>query len=87
MTRELVDARKIRLSLADARALLVGVDELVAAKGKRIERIDLRVGRPDDATLGRVMLGPTGNLRAPTLKVGRTLLVGFDAATYESVLR
>jgi hypothetical protein len=32
------------------------------------------------------MPGPTGNLRAPTLRVGRTLVVGFDEATYRKVL-
>jgi hypothetical protein len=32
------------------------------------------------------MLGPTGNLRAPTLRVGRTLVVGFDEETYRKVL-
>ena len=32
------------------------------------------------------MLGPTGNLRAPTLRVGRTLIVGFDQETYRRVL-
>jgi hypothetical protein len=31
------------------------------------------------------MLGPTGNLRAPTLKVGKTLLVGFNEEAYEGV--
>jgi len=32
------------------------------------------------------MLGPTGNLRAPTLLVGKTVLVGFDEASYKAVL-
>ncbi len=86
-TRELVDARRTKLTLPDAQALLDGMEELIAAKGKRVERVDLRAGRPDKATLERLMLGPTGNLRAPTLKVGRTLLVGFDEATYKAVLR
>lgn len=85
-TEELVDARKTRLKLKDAYLLLEGMDALVAAKGKRVERVDLRAGRPDKATLERLMLGPTGNLRAPTLKVGRTLLIGFDEATYKTVL-
>ena len=31
----------------------------------------------DDAELARALLGPSGNLRAPTLKVGDTLLVGW----------
>jgi arsenate reductase-like glutaredoxin family protein len=86
-TAELVDARKTRLTLRDAEALLAGMHELVAAKGKKVERVDLRAGRPDKATLARLMLGPTGNLRAPTLKVGRTLVIGFDPATYKAILR
>jgi hypothetical protein len=32
------------------------------------------------------MLGPTGNLRAPTLRAGRTLVVGFDEEAYRKVL-
>ena len=32
------------------------------------------------------MLGPTGNLRAPCLRVGKTVLVGFDEETYTRVL-
>ena len=31
------------------------------------------------------MLGPTGNLRAPTFKAGRTLVIGFDEATYREL--
>ena len=29
------------------------------------------------------MPGPTGNLRAPTLRKGTTLLVGFNEETYQ----
>ena len=32
------------------------------------------------------MLGPTGNLRAPTLRSGKTLLVGFNEEKYAAVL-
>ena len=31
------------------------------------------------------MLGPTGNLRAPTLRVGKTVIVGFNDEAYASV--
>lgn len=34
----------------------------------------------------KAMLGPTGNLRAPTLRFGRTLVVGFCSPMYEEVL-
>jgi hypothetical protein len=29
------------------------------------------------------MLGPTGNLRAPTIRRGKTVVVGFDQDTFE----
>jgi hypothetical protein len=32
------------------------------------------------------MLGPTGNLRAPTLRFGKTLIVGFNEETYNKLL-
>ena len=81
-----MDARKSKLTLKDALSLLDGTDELYAARGKKVERVDLRAGKPDRATVERLMLGPTGNLRAPTLRVGRTLVVGFDEQTYRKVL-
>ena len=81
-----MDAKKTRLGLKDALAMLKGADVLVAARGKKVERIDLKVETPDKATVERLMLGPTGNLRAPTLRVGRTIVVGFDGETYREVL-
>jgi hypothetical protein len=41
---------------------------------------------PDDETLAAHLLGPTGNLKAPTLRVGDTLLVGFGEEAYRQVL-
>ena len=80
------DARKAPLGRAAALALAADADELYAAKGARVVHVALKPARPDAGTLGALLLGPTGNLRAPTLRVGRTLLVGFDALTYARVL-
>ena len=41
---------------------------------------------PDDDTLAAHVLGPTGNLRAPTLRRGKTLLIGFSEEAYREVL-
>jgi hypothetical protein len=65
--------------------LAAKADELYACKGTKIVHFDLKNNRPDDQTLLQYMLGPTGNLRAPTLRVGKTLLVGFDESTYNKV--
>ena len=62
--------------------LLVGIDTLIVAKGKSVVEFDLKNAKPDDATIRAYLLGPTGNLRAPTARVGRTLLVGFNESSY-----
>jgi len=67
--------------------VLKDVDEIYAAKGKQVVHVDLRRNRPGRAELLALLLGPTGNLRAPTLRKGRTLIVGFDEATYARLLR
>ena len=63
------------------------MSKLIVSKGKKLTEVNLKKDRPDDDELVRMMLGPTGNLRAPTLKIGRTLLIGFNADAYESALR
>ncbi len=45
-------------------------------KGKKVEEFDLKAGLSDEAVAA--MLGPTGNLRAPTIITGQTVLVGFS---------
>ncbi len=83
---ETVNATKVRYASADALALLAGIDTLIATKGKKVETFDLKTDRPDDATLLARLMGPTGNLRAPTARVGRTLVVGFSAEVYARLL-
>lgn len=84
-TAELVPASR-KLGLKDGIALLDGARTLIACKGKKVERFELKAGLPDRKTLERVMLGPTGNLRAPTLRVGKTVVVGYDEAVYRELL-
>ena len=80
-----MDAKKSTLTEKDALTLLRGVDELYAAKGKKVVHVNLKREKPGAEELKSLVLGPTGNLRAPTLRVGRTLVVGFDEATYRKV--
>ena len=82
-----MDAKKTTLKEKEALALVQEVDEIYASKGKQVLRLDLKKAKPDKAELLGLLLGPTGNLRAPTLRKGRTLLVGFDEAAYAKVLK
>jgi hypothetical protein len=81
-----LDAKKVRFAEREALVLLEDVDEVWAAKGKKIVHFDLERDRPSRADLLGVLLGPSGNLRAPTLRLGRTLVVGFDEATYAKLI-
>jgi len=73
-------AKKAPLLDADVKALLASVDEVVVAKGKSARTLAAR-----DATL-EDLKGPTGSYRAPILKAGRRLLVGFNEAALAGLL-
>jgi arsenate reductase-like glutaredoxin family protein len=84
--KETVDATKTRIGRDNALGVLEGVETLIVAKGKKVDVFDLKADRPDDEALLARLLGPTGNLRAPTARVGKTLLVGFNEDAYKQVL-
>ena len=84
---ETVDANKHKIGPTEALELLDGVRRLVAIlRGKNIVAFDLAQERPDDATLLAHMIGPTGNLRAPAVRVGDTLVVGYNEEAYRQYL-
>ncbi len=62
------------------------VDEIYSTKGRNLVHLNMKRDRPDRTALKKNLLGPTGNLRAPSLRVGKTLLVGFDNELYEKFL-
>ncbi len=74
-----------KLQKADAKALLKDASRLIVAKGKKIE--EFAAGGNASADAVNAMLGPTGNLRAPTARVGKTLLVGFNDEVYGKIFR
>ena len=81
-----MNAKKERIGEADAIALLDGINKLWVMRGKKVQSFDLVKDRPEDEALIKVMLGPTGNLRAPTIRKGKTLLVGFHGDTFTDLL-
>lgn len=84
--RETVDGTKVKVAPAEALKLLAGVDRLVAMRGRSVTAVDLKSDRPDDDTLLGLMIGRTGHLRAPTVRVGKTLLVGFNTDAYQQAI-
>lgn len=80
--RETVDARKESLSRAQALAVARSAKRLVVAKGAKVVSLDLAKDRPSDDALAELVIGRTGGLRAPSIRVGDALYVGFNAETF-----
>ena len=72
---------------AKALSLLGAASDLWAARGKKVVKVNLKKDGLSDEELLKLVLGPTGNLRAPTLCVGKKVLVGFNEEMYEAALK
>ena len=68
------------LEVAEVKALLASVREVVIARGRKAERHSAADVRPDD------LRGPTGNFRSPMVRKGETLLVGFHEETLRKLV-
>ena len=80
--KEVIPASR-KLGKRDAVELVKAAKRVIVAKGKKVQTFS---GGKATKELVDALLGPTGNLRAPTVRVAKTLLVGFDESSYADVL-
>jgi hypothetical protein len=73
-------SRKEPLSDREARELLKSVRKVVIARGQKSEELEAAKAKTSD------LKGPSGNYRAPMLRKGKTLLVGFHREWLEKLL-
>ena len=57
---------------------------MYVTKGVKVLEFKMKA-KPDQEELLGLMLGRTGNLRAPTLRSGKTLFVGFPKGGFEAM--
>ncbi len=81
-----MNATKERYGAADLSALFAGANEVLVAKGKSVLRFDLKKAPPSPDELAAVVLGPTGNLRAPAARIGKRWVIGFHEDAYGAAL-
>jgi arsenate reductase-like glutaredoxin family protein len=74
------NSRREPLTDAEARKLLKQVGRVIVARGRKVETLDAGRARVAD------LKGPTGNYRAPMLRRGKTLLVGFNAEALQELV-
>ena len=77
------DARKEKLEADAVWELLGSAEQVVVAKGKSIETF-----QPDEAhqeSIIKAVLGRSGSLRAPTIRIGEVFYVGFNETLYTEI--
>ena len=83
----MVNARKEQFDRHAARQLIQTVSHVIAVKGKKILRFSMAQDPAITDDLFSAILGPSGNLRAPALRKGKTFVVGFHPDVYSEILR
>jgi arsenate reductase-like glutaredoxin family protein len=75
-----------KLGAEKALELAKSASRIIVMKGKKISDFDMKKDPPKDKELLAAMLGTTGNLRAPTIVRGKTVLVGFNQEVFDELL-
>lgn len=78
---EMVPASR-KLGKKEAAEFAQRASKVIVAKGKHVT---VFAGGAAGKAVVAAMLGPTGNLRAPTIRTGKTVLVGFNEAAYADI--
>lgn len=82
--QETVEARKEKITEEKAWELLKIAEEIVIGRGKKSQKF--KPSAENKAEILSNCLGSSGNLRAPTLKIGKIFIVGFNDDMYDNYL-
>jgi arsenate reductase-like glutaredoxin family protein len=80
---EVEDARKNVIKADGAWEMIAKVESLSVGRGKKVQTF-----LPDEENkdeILKVCLGRTGNLRAPTVRSGKRMYVGFNEEMYKEL--
>ena len=72
-----------KLGRGDAAALAKAASRVIVAKGKKLD--EFAPGGKAPKAVVEAMLGPTGNLRSPCIRTGKTVLVGFNEDAFGEI--
>ena len=81
---EITNASKEKIDANQTWEMIKGASSIHVAKGKKT--ISWNPKSDDREEILKTVMGPSGNLRAPTLKIGSNILVGFSEEQYQQVL-
>jgi hypothetical protein len=82
-----VKASQRKFGKGELAALFAGAKSVVVSRGAKAAALNLKAAPPGSAAFAAAVLGPTGNLRAPTARLGKgAWLVGFGEGSWGEAL-
>ena len=83
---EQVNAGKQKYGPEEALQMVREAQKVWVAKGKKLLEFDMQRAPPSDDELLKAIIGPSGNLRAPVIRRGKKMFIGFHAEVYAAEL-
>jgi len=80
--KTVVDARKQRFDADAAWEVIKGADTVTTAKGKKVQTWN--PATDDKDKILKQVMGPSGNMRAPTLRMENRFIIGFNDDLYKN---
>ncbi len=80
-----VEARKEKIESEAAWKILAEADEIIIGRGKKFSVF--HPSSDDQEEILKQSLGRSGTLRAPTLVIGTTVIVGFNDEMYRQYVK
>ena len=74
-----------KLGPDEAKSIAKAARRIVVAKGKKTDEFKFSPSDSKRDAVVPLMLGPTGNLRSPCIRMGQTVLVGFNEDVFREV--
>ena len=81
---EQVEARKIKFDAAESLKLIRQAKQLWVARGQSMSSVDLKAVSDDELTA--LVTGRSGTLRAPAIRAGSKMFIGFNRDVFEEQL-
>lgn len=83
--KETILSSKQKIKWEGAEEILKGMQEIHSSRGKKVSYLKIDIIKKQKGDIEKMILGPTGNLRAPSIIKGKTLIIGFNEETYNSI--
>ncbi len=85
-SREVVLARQVAIEPTTAWAMLDKVQHLAVVRGSKVYEFERAQFVDQHEQIESMIIGRSGSLRAPTIRVGPTMIVGYEPSLYSRAI-